>query len=239
MRMDSLRARFARLDTVSVPDLWADIDRRAESKTQTAALTATTRVAGHAPDWRGGSRLRPLGGALSRAFVALLLLLALVATGLAFGSLQNSPIPLLPSPRSFECADPGIVTETGMRMTCCYGSSTDTVIAGRDQYSHTRSARRAIASANDPDRWFARSIRPQWPAISLSSLAQRERSTERPAALPESTSHGPGPAFYRSERSDLTMQAIWLAIAEPAPATGRPYRNGSCVASDAGDIDRD
>lgn len=86
--MDDLRRRFSALDTVAVPDIWPEIERRHGSQ----AAVRTERV-----------RTRPAARpALSPAFIVLIvgLLLAALVTGLVVGSWINQVVPPAPTATS-------------------------------------------------------------------------------------------------------------------------------------------
>jgi len=96
--MDDLRLRFTALDSVAVPDLWADIERRA-STASTAPAKRVTR--------------RDSSATLSPAVILLIvgLLIAAVATAIVVGSWINQVVPpIQPTPTSATSAPSATAT---------------------------------------------------------------------------------------------------------------------------------
>ena len=89
--MADLRARFAALDAVPAPDLWAEVERRAAAE----AAGTIERPTGARPTWRGA---RPTDGpsAAQRRLVLVLVLIGLLVVTLLgavlVGSLRSDPL---------------------------------------------------------------------------------------------------------------------------------------------------
>src|SRR5688572_24539735 len=108
MTMDDLRTRFLSLDRTLVPDLWLEIEHRAESGSISSGAAQATVRAGRSIDGRDpGTRRSPLGGLAWAAMLGLLLVLALAIGGLAVGAWRLDDlrvvVPPNPSPTAFAC----------------------------------------------------------------------------------------------------------------------------------------
>src|SRR5688500_2198968 len=98
--MDELQTRFKTLDRVPVPNLWADIERRADANPQSSGMSrVSVRTARAISRPEAGTRRSPLGGLVWAALLALLLVAVIAVGGLVAGSWRLDDLRvLLPVP---------------------------------------------------------------------------------------------------------------------------------------------